>query len=374
MMRHFFAFLLCMFSVISLNAQSYFDSTLKWGDRPLTFDDFKGTPENDSLIFNMRWVFTPTFTNERHGRIRYTYAKIRPVIYLNDSWVRSDYKNNNTLLYCRTSFNLLEIMARRATRDMVFDKTNPLGIFGFYTRQFNQRFNAMTNVTTYGQDPDQMMLYASMVDDELEKEVFDVTRVKIENPVYYLNFSLGPSLVFVSSDYVSKVKGGLSFNFDIGYKRHLFGMDIQSSLGSKCKKDFPADMGRISEGEKVDVTRCMFDYGYLIKSNELKTIYPLVGLGVMNVVSAEPKSDPKMKSPHKNGFCMEMACLFNIPIFRHIDLAHTWAQRQIFQSAIGLRVKPFVSVGKVSDAPGWMPNAGVSVSFTIGVMSSSVIQ
>jgi hypothetical protein len=150
------------------------NDTLHWGEnRKLAWSDFKGEPlEYTGFMGESFCMMTANF--ERPTIFSKTNFKVYAIFDRTKSWVSSNAKSDNCLLYFQIMFNLYELNARKLRKDLSETKfgadPNPL-----FQEKYNNSMTALTNEfnefrkeTKMGQDNDALVNWDKKVRDNLK--------------------------------------------------------------------------------------------------------------------------------------------------------------------------------------------------------------
>lgn len=341
-----------------LQAQSYLESRRSWNDGPLTLDEFKGRVSNDTSIICLSWIYKYAAESKKVGNTKYTYLKFKPYLDMTESWIREEFRNDNTLRLGQTAFDLLELYGRKATKELAMNTDADMNDMArYYTNQFNRRFGDMELSTQRGQDSVKVNFYATGVALELEQEHFDPTQAPIGEPLYGTGISVGLNTIAPMTDAFTAAPLGFNLGWEIGYKRHLFGLEMALNFNGECKEVIETDKGRIEPGNKVNEGFITMSYAYMLSNRNGRTLYPFVGIGMMSVTGPQlVGSDQKTVANAADGFAFTAGLMYDLPVYRHIYIG-------LLQNKQAIRIKPFLGFGNISGGPGWVPSLNLAISY-----------
>ena len=369
--------LLALLTCASLSAQSYYESRRTWDKGPLAWNEFKGRVDNDTSIVALRWNWIAEPVRVKVGTRQYWYMKFQPTMDMTESWVRGNFHNDQTLQFCQTAFNLMELCCRQATADYASspESTGTLDIKRFYQRQYRHRLDQMEVETRRGQNPEQMALYAAGVETELEMTHFDPTSIRFSKGKARMDLAAGYAAQVMLGDACTSMPAGIDVMMGIGWgRRHLATMNFSAVFPGKSKFDIETRNGMIEKDDRVTGLQCLFGYGYQVNQDVERPLYPWIGLGVQGISGPQLQAESdKRKSNDKNGFLMAAGMIYDIPFMRHYILkgCSTGTYYSHFNTlrVTSVRLMPKLQLAHYSDL-GWQPSIHLSLTVNWGMVWS----
>jgi hypothetical protein len=153
---------------------------------------------------------------------------------------------------------------------------------------------------------------------------------------------------------------GVSFGASYNRCKRLYGLDIDMSFFSKCKKQILAKKGHIEEGDWHICGAITSYFGYNVYNRDKVALTPFIGVGVRFFDGGERYEEYK----EKNNVTYQCAG-FSTGLGMMIDykLKHTINLQSFFRIATEtqLRVKPYFSVTRYGNGVGWVPAINIAV-------------
>lgn len=336
------------------------NSHRSWESGPLSLDEFKGHPSDDTIAINLDWHYAARSTNQRIGRDKYSYYEFIPYLDMTESWIKPTLRNEHTLRLAQTTFDLLRLYGVKATAEYARrPDMDSRDLFRFVSNQYRHRFDDMVYDTQKGQDTARVQFYASAVALELEQEHFDPSRLPMGEPALVSDLYVGLGTFMPCSDYFSGISFGLAFGLGFGYGRHLGLVDMGLHGGNTCEIDIPTRNGWIEQGDDVSAGFMRLTYGCNVTPQSRNALYPAVGLGVTFFDGPQLEADdPKHRSNEVSGFALHAGVIYDINLRRHFSIA---GGRSCLSQSI--RVMPTIDFSDLAHGIGWTPSFNLSVVY-----------
>ena len=349
----------------SAMAQDYRGSVRAWSDGPVRLSEFQGHADSDTLMYNMSWYYLTDNATRKVGNIKYIYRNWNTYADMTESWVHPEYRNDTTELFCQTSFNLVELFGRKATVAFMHDTDADYTLLSrFYINQLQHRHDELEKKTEKGRNYELLQQYSADILAELDSIVIDPSQVPLGEPGMMLDMSVGLSSVFPFSSYYSPC-AGLSYTMGIGYKRHIWSLDLDFNFAGECKRDFRTDKEWIDEGDDLNNLYFMTFYGYRLNPKSWYAFYPMIGLGVSSLTVPIKGAIGGNNEEAKivDAFSIGAGFRFDIPINRTVYLNNYILRYKTMVNTNGIRLFPFVSVSDIPGELGWQPSLNLSVVY-----------
>lgn len=333
---------------------------LKWGERKLRWDDFKAV--NPTRGRTSSYVSLETKPKQKEkilDGIKYKYIGWESYAIQNKSWMDVKNMNESKLKHCQNQFDLWEFLVRKVAveserQDVRFDKHK-------LQLAFDEEIERMNIVTNQGNNAQAVDSIADELAKKLTKEELDprdIVRGLVPSKVYWMG-DMGIIASVPFSDYQG-TSYGVSFGASYNRCKRLYGLDIDLSFFSKCKKQILAKKGHIDEGDWLMCGAITSYFGYNVYNRDKVAFTPFIGVGVRFFDGGERYEEYK----EKNNVMYECAG-FSTGLGMMIDykLKHTINFRSFFRIATEtqLRVKPYFSVTRYGNGVGWVPAINIAV-------------
>ena len=369
--------LVCLLSATPLMARSFKENKIKWEDRPLTWDDFKGRKlKSDTAVYNLEWFVNDQVETLKvpHGKIIYYRTNLS--LSQDESFIDHSFRNDNMLRFCQTGFNLLEVYRRQAECDYAANpEVDYMTIFRYYHKLYDERMEGMADSTNYGQNKEVMDKYTAEIDSMLALPGLDPTQIQIGNRHLGFDVYVGYNLRHTDNDFYTNGVSGINLGYSMEFSRHFVGMDANCVFGGKSKSDFSADYGIIDEGEKVEAILFGFQYGYLVNPKSKTECYPFINIGGTTMSGCETVTDEdgKKRNPYISGFFIGLGCRYDIPLYTKKRLSNgliriytnPWGslyRSPGTQSRFALQLRPQIVLNQLRDK--WFPSFNLAVNLT----------
>ena len=333
---------------------------VKWGERKLRWDDFKAV--NPMKGKTSSYVSLKMISMQKEkilDGIKYKYIGRENYAIQGQSWIDTKNMNESKLKHCQNQFDLWEFLVRKVAvesekQGVDFDKQ-------YLQRAFDEEIERMNNVTSQGNNAQAVDSIADELAKKLTDEEFDprdMTRGLEPSKVYWMG-DMGIIASVPFSDYQG-TSYGVSFGASYNRCKRLYGLDIDLSFFSKCKKQILAKKGHIDEGDWLTCGAITSYFGYNIYNRNKVALTPFIGAGVRFFDGGERYEEYK----EKNNVTYECAG-FSTGLGLMIDykLKHTINLQSFFRIATEtqLRVKPYFNITKYNNGIGWVPAINIAV-------------
>lgn len=352
------------------NFQDYLDSRIEWNGRRLQMDDLKGNPSSDTLSYQFVWWIETSKCTQPTNHIRYSYLWVKPYIATSKSWIKQGPNQEASLRYINACFDIAEIYARKATRDIsTMYNVSDEEILDFYNIAIRERIAELRTITDNGRNESAMERQEQMIADELAEPKFDPSTIDANelNNEKMFDMAIGLYSFISHSSYLSSCPIGFTVSMAGGVKRHVWGLDISMAFGGEFQKDIHTSKGWILEGDDLSAGHIALTYGYSLGNKPGYQLAPFVGTGVSFFEGPHIGNDDSGHREYleKAGFFLEGGIIVDIPVKRNVNLGVTeggyYANKSAFYRSI--RLKPSVGLNYVADGPGWFPSLNLALLF-----------
>jgi hypothetical protein len=233
-------------------------------------------------------------------------------------------------------------------------------------RAFDEEIDRMNTLTDQGNNAQAV----DSIADELSKKLTDaelnprdMVRGLVPSKVYWMG-DMGIIASVPFSDYHG-ASYGVSFGASYNRCKRLYGLDIDMSFFSKCKKQILAKKGHIEEGDWLICGAITSYFGYNVYNRDKVALTPFIGVGVRFFDGGE-RYEEYIKNKNRKHVMYECAG-FSTGLGMMIDykLKHTINSRfkymGIDATETQLRVKPYICVTRYGDGIGWVPAINIAV-------------
>lgn len=347
---------------------------VKWGERKLRWDDFRATkPMNGKKSSYVSLLAKPRDKQRILDGIKYKYIDWDSYVIQNQSWMDANNMNESKLKHCQNQFALWVYLVRKVAID--YPKRQGVSLDAQYSemqRAFDEEIDRMNTLTDQGNNAQAVdsiaeELARKIPDEDLDPR--DIIRGLVPSKVYWMG-DMGLLLNVPFSDYQG-VSGGFSFGMSYNRCKRLYGLDLDMSFFSKCKKQIQGKKGHIDEGDWLFCGGITFYFGYNVYNRDKVALTPFVGAGVRFFDGGE-RYEEYVKNKERKHVMYECAG-FSTGLGLMIDykLKHTInSQFKIMgleATETQLRVKPYFNITKYNNGIGWVP----SINLAVGVNTKS---
>lgn len=338
-------------------------SMVKWSDRKLRWDDFKGTKpmlsDDDDIAHLSLYLESKECTKKVDG-IVYKYYGYDTYMDQKESWIAHQNRSESVLKHYQNQFDLWECLAREYINGVTV-----VNSFSRVREQFDKEAKVMNKKTNNGEKKAMVDSIADYLADRLHGIELDPIKIVagyVDNKWAYA-FNFGFSSHFPLDTEYQKGSYGFCVGYDIFIKKFVFGMDFDAEFGSKCRKTIHADKGDVEVGDKLENGGLTVFGGYNVINGRSFALTPYANLGVRFMNGGEKYKEENNKYIVTNGFTAGIGFMADF-IFRH-----TINMRNIFWSVAkseqSIRVKPYFSISNYRHGIGWIPEINISVAYNI---------
>ena len=350
------------FSKINVDNDDLHYGMVKWGERKLRWDDFRATkPMNGKKSSYVSLLAKPREKQKILDGIKYKYIDWDNYVIQNKSWMDANNMNESKLKHCQNQFALWVYLVRKMVVESVREMVSFDAQYSEMQRAFDEEIDRMNTLTDQGNNAQAV----DSIADELAKKLTDaelnprdMVRGLVPSKVYWMG-DMGILASVPFSDYHG-ASYGVSFGASYNRCKRLYGLDIDMSFFSKCKKQILAKKGHIEEGNWLTCGAITSYFGYNIYNRDKVALTPFIGVGVRFFDGGERYEEYK----EKNNVTYQCAG-FSTGLGLMIDykLKHTINLQSIFRIATEtqLRVKPYFSVTRYGNGVGWVPAINIAV-------------
>ena len=341
---------------------------VKWGERKLRWDDFRAAnPMKGRTSSYVGLVAKPKEMTKIIDGIKYKYVGWDNYVIQNRSWMDANNMNESKLRHCQNQFDLWEYLIRKVAIE--FPRKQNIGLGEQYIemqKTFDEEIDWMNKVTDQGNnsqvvDSIAYELAKKLTCDEVDPR--DILRGFVPSKVYWMG-----DMGFLVSAPFSEYQA-MSYGFSLGcsYNRckRLYGIDMELSFLSKCKKQILAKEGHIEEGDWLCCGAFTFCFGYNVYNIDKVALTPFVGAGLRFFNGGDRYEEYIRNKDHKHemygcsGFSMGAGMMIDYKLKHTIDSRFKYKGLEATETQ--LRVKPYVNVTRYGDGIGWVPAINLAV-------------
>ena len=338
-------------------------SMVKWSDRKLRWDDFKGTKpmlsDDDDIVHLSLYLESKECTKKVDG-IVYKYYGYDTYMDQKESWIAHQNRSESVLKHYQNQFDLWECLAREYINGVTV-----VNSFSRVREQFDKEAKVMNKKTNNGEKKAMVDSIADYLANRLHGIELDPIKIVadyVDNKWAYA-FNFGFSSHFPLDTEYQKGSYGFCVGYDIFIKKFVFGMDFDAEFGSKCRKTIHADKGDVEVGDKLENGGLTVFGGYNVKKGRSFALTPYANLGVRFMNGGEKYKEENNKYIVTNGFTAGIGFMADFIFRRTINMRNIfWSVAKSEQS---IRVKPYFSISNYRHGIGWIPEINISVAYNI---------
>ena len=338
-------------------------SMVKWSDRKLRWDDFKGTKpmlsDDDDIAHLSLYLESKECTKKVDG-IVYKYYGYDTYMDQKESWIAHQNRSESVLKHYQNQFDLWECLAREYINGVTV-----VNSFSRVREQFDKEAKVMNKKTNNGEKKAMVDSIADYLADRLHGIELDPIKIVadyVDNKWAYA-FNFGFSSHFPLDTEYQKGSYGFCVGYDIFIKKFVFGMDFDAEFGSKCRKTIHADKGDVEVGDKLENGGLTVFGGYNVINGRSFALTPYANLGVRFMNGGEKYKEENNKYIVTNGFTAGIGFMADFIFRRTINMRNIfWSVAKSEQS---IRVKPYFSISNYRHGIGWIPEINISVAYNI---------
>ena len=338
-------------------------SMVKWSDRKLRWDDFKGTKpmlsDDDDIAHLSLYLESKECTKKVDG-IVYKYYGYDTYMDQKESWIAHQNRSESVLKHYQNQFDLWECLAREYINGVTV-----VNSFSRVREQFDKEAKVMNKKTNNGEKKAMVDSIADYLADRLHGIELDPIKIVadyVDNKWAYA-FNFGFSSHFPLDTEYQKGSYGFCVGYDIFIKKFVFGMDFDAEFGSKCRKTIHADKGDVEVGDKLENGGLTVFGGYNVINGRSFALTPYANLGVRFMNGGEKYKEENNKYIVTNGFTAGIGFMADFIFRRTINMRYIfWSVAKSEQS---IRVKPYFSISNYRHGIGWIPEINISVAYNI---------
>lgn len=338
-------------------------SMVKWSDRKLRWDDFKGTKpmlsDDDDIAHLSLYLESKECTKKVDG-IVYKYYGYDTYMDQKESWIAHQNMSESVLKHYQNQFDLWECLAREYINGVTV-----VNSFSRVREQFDKEAKVMNKKTNNGEKKAMVDSIADYLADRLHGIELDPIKIVadyVDNKWAYA-FNFGFSSHFPLDTEYQKGSYGFCVGYDIFIKKFVFGMDFDAEFGSKCRKTIHADKGDVEVGDKLENGGLTVFGGYNVINGRSFALTPYANLGVRFMNGGEKYKEENNKYIVTNGFTAGIGFMADFIFRRTINMRNIfWSVAKSEQS---IRVKPYFSISNYRHGIGWIPEINISVAYNI---------
>ena len=338
-------------------------SMVKWSDRKLRWDDFKGTKpmlsDDDDIAHLSLYLESKECTKKVDG-IVYKYYGYDTYMDQKESWIAHQNRSESVLKHYQNQFDLWECLAREYINGVTV-----VNSFSRVREQFDKEAKVMNKKTNNGEKKAMVDSIADYLANRLHGIELDPIKIVadyVDNKWAYA-FNFGFSSHFPLDTEYQKGSYGFCVGYDIFIKKFVFGMDFDAEFGSKCRKTIHADKGDVEVGDKLENGGLTVFGGYNVINGRSFALTPYANLGVRFMNGGEKYKEENNKYIVTNGFTAGIGFMADFIFRRTINMRNIfWSVAKSEQS---IRVKPYFSISNYRHGIGWIPEINISVAYNI---------
>ena len=338
-------------------------SMVKWSDRKLRWDDFKGTKpmlsDDDDIAHLSLYLESKECTKKVDG-IVYKYYGYDTYMDQKESWIAHHNRSESVLKHYQNQFDLWECLAREYINGVTV-----VNSFSRVREQFDKEAKVMNKKTNNGEKKAMVDSIADYLADRLHGIELDPIKIVadyVDNKWAYA-FNFGFSSHFPLDTEYQKGSYGFCVGYDIFIKKFVFGMDFDAEFGSKCRKTIHADKGDVEVGDKLENGGLTVFGGYNVINGRSFALTPYANLGVRFMNGGEKYKEENNKYIVTNGFTAGIGFMADFIFRRTINMRNIfWSVAKSEQS---IRVKPYLSFSNYPHGIDWIPEFNISVAYNI---------
>ncbi len=302
-----------------------------WNMGPLSWNDFTPNTAIEKQVSHLEYYMGIDSKTQKLDGISYTkpcaYAYTSPEY----SWVDTNYMSDQLLQYNQCIFDLVEVYRRKLESKLQDSSIFSQGqLLDNTMKQLGDDVRRIELETHYGTDTAALHRWQTKVQKSLNKVSPTPNYGHIDAPFSWgMSFDLGFHYTGNElHDYFSH-GGGMSMNFEMGYKRVLFGGALYIG-GSRCRQNAP-NVHNSYDNLFVDdplTTLGLYAYcGYTVVDNSKTRLTPFVGYGHIGYYYSPSEEVNSMGSG--NG-CFHFGLIYNHIFYNRVDF---WGLSNDFYNA-----------------------------------------
>ena len=265
----------------------------EWSDGKLTWKDFQ-EEESEKKISELSYYFG--FNSDNYSMNDTMIYHYKAIAYVNqkESWVDPDHKNQKTLEYNQTIFDIIEYHRRKLQYE--FHRVSSESVLRY---NYNYVKDDMTNEIEEFQEESQYGRIHSVVREWSEEynekleESKGMNKLKFKDPLYGIgmNISVGRN-AFTGSLNDNLTPGyGFILGFDFSFKRSMVFLNM--TLGSVGLDYDYSGVTDWFNNDNPNFSIIDISYGYSIINNTSLRLTPFAGLGITELSESKQESgDP----------------------------------------------------------------------------------
>ena len=343
---------------------------VKWSDRKLRWDDFRGTKpmlSDDNNVAHLSLYSETKECKKKVDGIVYKYYGYDTYMDQDESWIDHKNMSESVLKHYQNQFDLWECLTREYIINET-EETNGVAMTNSFSRlraRFEQEAKTMNKLTNNGEKKAMVDSIADYLADRLHGTEADPSRIVADyvDDKWAYAFNFGFSSHFPLNTEYQKSSYGFCVGYDIFIKKFVFGMDFDAEFGSKCRKTIHADKGDIEVGDKLENGGLTVFGGYNVINGRSFALTPYANLGVRFMNGGEKYKEENNKYIVTNGFTAGIGFMADFIFRRTINTRNIfWSVAKSEQS---IRVKPYFSISNYRHGIGWIPEINISVAYNI---------
>ena len=350
-----------------------------WEMGPLTWNDFQHKTTLNGHYSFMEYYMGFDQSRKVVDGVTYVGQTVYAFVSPEYSWADTAHRSPALLRYNQTAFGLMEVYRRRLERRMFTANLyiNDQQMLDNTMRQLNDDIDRLEAETRQGSDSAVLARWEREVQQQLDSlkpmDIYSHT-----DAPYRWGMSIGAGFSGVGGD-LHRYFGngmGMSFNFDMGWRRHFltFGMGF---AGSRCRDTVysvhstPENIEDLWTGDRLAVLDLYAAYGFSVLDNARCRLTPFVGYGLVGFFFTPDNGSsigPSTGSIHAG---VDFNLHFSNQVFR---LPYSILGYNATHDLASLNIKAFGTYGRLNSAigapAGFTFNVQVGFSFLSGKAKS----
>jgi hypothetical protein len=358
------SYFLCIIPLL-LSAQ-----IIPWKSEGLTWNDFKGKPNNyvsDSVSFKYGLSINPF--KEKMKDINVTRYVASANMDTNSSWVKTENKTTDMLLYLQTKFDIVEYNKR-----MLQIKINKSSFWFDIEHSYREQFKEIEQMSDEfdeksenGSDMRVVREWSNSLKKDI-KRLEPSTKFDIQPGHFGVGIKIagGYGVIDESIQKYFTNNGNILFGLEASYDKAILFSDATLGFGIKNKKPYLAPDGKIwNNSKKYNFTILELGLGYAVYNSSKNTLIPYIGYSFSELLSVESDSK-KMPEFRVNGSGICYGLIFDYSLYKFVNFTaqNPYLINYIEQNEYKIRTKLSVTpINFYQDLKGSSINLSVGFNF-----------
>jgi hypothetical protein len=280
-----------------------------WSPNGLTWTDFAARPDlTQSRVSSFAYLIGYNQQKTRLHDTTIVYNKVYGVMNQLDSWVKTEAKTNELLIYNQLLFDLVELSVRKIQveinreryadlseipapqRGVAFSMTKH--IFETNVAKAKQRIQVLEQETQYGTNATAVALWAKQIQDELNFQPIVLTTNDLKMQKNRFGLFLGGGVGTTQGNintYFPNAMPTASYGIDLGLGRYQFTLEGARNTSDDYLKQ-PLNYNNVLHPTQLSLnfTWMHLTAGYALIDRSYWRIVPYAGLGVVSISANVP--------------------------------------------------------------------------------------